>query len=66
MRLRRDFMAVPGLLLGTALQAGAQPTTGNEGDVAWWGAGFWILMTIVLLVGCILLVVKGIQRPNRD
>jgi hypothetical protein len=65
MPLVRGVLAVLGMLIGVAAPLLAQPVSGNEGDVAWWGAGWWILITLVLLVGCILFVVKGIKRPNR-
>lgn len=59
----RTLMTCALLLL--TLQAVAQPVTKNEGAEAWWGAGVWILITLVLLVGMVLFLVKGIKRPNR-
>lgn len=29
------------------------------------GAAFWIVLTIVLLVGALLFVFKGLKEPNR-
>lgn len=65
MRLTARALITNALLLGTTIGAAAQPVTENEPAAVWWGAGLWILITVVLLVGAALFVVKGIKRPNR-
>lgn len=46
----------------TAQVASDQPETGAG---AWFGAAFWIGITVLLVFGAALFVYQGMKRPNR-
>lgn len=65
MPLAERTLIVFGLIVAATLRVAAQPVTENEGASAWWGAGVWILITLVLLIGAGILLAKALKRPNR-
>lgn len=50
---------------GVAAQAAREPNAGG-GAGALWGAGVWIGLTILLLVGVVIIAYQAMKRPNRD
>lgn len=50
---------------GVAAQAAREPTTGG-GVGALWGAGVWIGITILLLVGVVIIAYQAMKHPNRE
>ena len=48
-----------------AAQAAREPNAGG-GAGALWGAGVWIGLTILLLVGVVIIAYQAMKRPNRD
>lgn len=50
---------------GVAAQAAREPDAGG-GAGALWGAGVWIGITILLLVGVVIIAYQAMKRPNRD
>jgi hypothetical protein len=54
------------LAQGIAAQAAREPDAGGGSAGAIWGAGVWIGITILLLVGVVIIAYQATKRPNRD
>jgi hypothetical protein len=50
---------------GVAAQASREATT-TAASGSWWGAGVWIGITILLLVGVLIIAYQASKRPNRN
>ena len=51
---------------GIAAQASREGAATTTAAGNWWGAGFWIGITILLLVGVIIVAYQASKRPNRS
>ena len=69
--MRPQLIAIVAMAVLLALAQGAAGqvnthTTSGEIFGAWWGAGFWIGITVLLLIAVLVIAFQASKRPNRD
>ncbi len=50
---------------GIAAQASREATSATSAG-SWWGAGFWIGITLLLLIGVLIVAYQASKWPNRS